>query len=192
MQYFRGTKCLSCIKYRAPVSSHSAVLLQPSTQSTQSEQMVYWDSLRLSAFVKATSTIWIEDSFTLFSLTHPEGTLTDNLLQYCSSDCNVSMLNSVEEMSFNADVQMPIQSMLWLSFYKLFICCCKEWVMWCGLIQILVHYHHPHIVLTYEGISQGSYGKESGSLISSLVSCCFVCRPLLSSGRVEKASLALL
>lgn len=58
--------------------SSSSALTQ--TQSTQSQRLVYCDSLRLSAFVKATLTICAEDSLTLYTLTHPEGILTDNLL----------------------------------------------------------------------------------------------------------------
>lgn len=64
------------------IQSSCVVSFSPHTPntSTQSLRLVYWDSLRSSAFVKATSTTCVEDSFTLFTLTHPEGILSDNLL----------------------------------------------------------------------------------------------------------------
>lgn len=51
------------------------------THSPQSPRLLYWDSLWLSAFVKATSTLAVENLFTMFTLSHAEGILTDNLLQ---------------------------------------------------------------------------------------------------------------
>lgn len=51
----------------------------------------------------------------------------------------VSKLNSVENVSFDADVLMPTRLMFLLNeaYYKLYICCCKEYE-WCGLILIFV------------------------------------------------------
>lgn len=102
VQYFQSTKCLSCMKYRAPMSSHPAITLKHSPRSLNG-------SLRLSAFVKATSSKCFENFFTLFSSSYPKGTIF-NLLHHCSTSCNVSVLSSVDEISFSADVQMSAES----------------------------------------------------------------------------------
>lgn len=136
--------CLSCVMPRAPVPPASRGSSAPLTltRSTQSKQQVDWDSLQLSAFVKATSSVDIEDSFCV----HFNSPKRDFDRQ---SPPLVSKLNSVEEVSFDADMLMPTRLMFLLNeaYYKLYICCCKEYE-WCGLIWIFVLL----VILPDEGI----------------------------------------
>lgn len=83
------------MKYRAPMSSHPAVTLKHSPRGLI-------DSLRLSAFVKATSSRFEK-------LFHSKGTIFSRL-HHCSTGCKASGLSSVAEISFSADVQSLVIS----------------------------------------------------------------------------------